>query len=124
MSVIPNLIGPQVLMPGGREVERRLDGSRYVNERRGLSVIVSKEEHAGRQWLHLSCVAGNRSAGRMPSWEELREVKNLFLGRECLAVQVLPRESRYVNINPYCLHLWTCLDGDVVPDFAQGGNSL
>lgn len=29
--------------------------------------------------------------------------------------------SRHVNKHPYCLHLWRCLDGDVVPDFTRGG---
>lgn len=30
-------------------------------------------------------------------------------------------EDKYINLHPTCLHLWHCLDGDVVPDFARGG---
>jgi len=26
-----------------------------------------------------------------------------------------------VNDHPRCLHLWCCLDRDVVPDFRRGG---
>jgi hypothetical protein len=54
----------------------------------------------------------------------MRLVKNLFLGRERLALQVLVSESRWINIHPYVLHLWACVDGDPVPDFARGGDSI
>jgi len=37
---------------------------------------------------------------------------------------VVPPRSQYVNINPTVLHLWVCLDGDVLPDFTHGGSSL
>ena len=47
-----------------------------------------------------------------------------FVGRERVALQVLPQESKYINLNPYCLHLWACLDGEAVPDFARGGKTI
>lgn len=40
------------------------------------------------------------------------------------ALQVLPPRAKHVNIHPFCLHLWCCLDGDVTPDFTQGSGSL
>lgn len=45
----------------------------------------------------------------LPSWEDLRRVKDIFIGREVEAYQVLPKESEYVNVHPFCLHLWVPL---------------
>jgi hypothetical protein len=84
----------------------------------GLAVLISaKRERDSKRWLHVSASRQNR----IPSWEDLREIKLLFIGAEKLAVQVLPRQSEYVNVNPCVLHLWHCLDGDPVPDFRVGG---
>jgi hypothetical protein len=81
----------------------------------GLLVLLSREAHEdGRRWLHVS--VSRRS--RLPSWEELRVVKNLFIGPERDAVQWLPPASEYVNAHNYCLHLWHCLDGRIVPGVA------
>lgn len=85
-----------------------------VYEHNGLSVMISVDEMKdGKRWLHLS--AARRS--RLPSWEELVVVKNLFIGLERPAYQVLPKQSEYVNLHPYALHLWYCLDGDPFPEF-------
>jgi hypothetical protein len=52
-------------------------------------------------------------------------VKRIFLGRERQALQVLPRESEYVNVNPHVLHLWSALDRpDWLPDFTRGTGTL
>ena len=85
----------------------------------GMTVIVSgRIEVDGKPWLHVSFAHGNR----LPSWEELRLVKDSFIGRSKQAIQVLPVEAKHVNFNPYCLHLWHCasLRGDGLPDFTYG----
>jgi hypothetical protein len=75
----------------------------------------------GRKWIHLSVARPDK----MPEWSLLREVKNLFIGRERQAIQVLPNESKYVNIHPYCLHLFACVEGDdPMPDFTRGMGGL
>jgi hypothetical protein len=112
---------PMVLPAGWSILEQRLDGAAYMRTGDGLSVIVSAaQEQDGRQWLHVSCAKRKH----LPSWEDLKDVKAIFVGRERVALQVLPQESRYININPYVLHLWACLDGDAVPDFARGGKTI
>lgn len=110
---------PRILPYDWREVERCEDGAAYASTH-GLRVIFSEEQHEGKRWLHLSCSL----AHRLPEWHELRDVKNLFIGPEKVAIQVLPKESMYVNIHPYVLHLWCCLDADVLPDFTKGSKSL
>lgn len=112
---------PRVLPAGWREVERGEDGARYYNTARSLAVIVSiAVEQDRRRWLHMSC----SHIERIPTWEELRDAKDVFIGRDRVALQVLPRQRDYVNIDPRVLHLWCCLDGDVTPDFTRGMGSI
>jgi len=90
----------------------------YEHLRAPLRVLMTcKRERDEKLWLHVS-VCHQR---RLPDWEDLREVKDVFVGRDRLAVQVLPRAADYVNIHSNVLHLWSCLDGDPVPDFRVGG---
>lgn len=99
-----------------RMVEARADGVKY-QRRDGLSVIISGgSEQDGRRWLHVSCATPTR----LPSWAQVTQVKEMFIGAEKKAIQVLPPKSEYVNIHPYCLHLWHCVDGDPLPDFTHG----
>ena len=93
-------------------------GNVFRNWKLGLSVIVSmSREQDGKRWMHLS-VAGR---SRLPTWQELRDVKMWILGPDKVALQVFPREAEYVNIHPHCLHLWHCLDAEIVPDFRRDG---
>jgi hypothetical protein len=101
--------GPTILPVTWRQLEPGL----YISMG-DLKVLCSKgRERDGRRWLHVSV----SHPARLPRWTELREVKDLFVGLEAVALQVLPRASEYVNVHPYVLHLWSCLDGEVVPDF-------
>lgn len=108
---------PMVLPSGWREVTIYPSASVYVHTD-GMSVIAEvRDERDGKLWLHVSCARGDR----LPSWEDLKAVKNPFIGKNATALQVLPPEAKYVNVHPHCLHLWTCLDGEVVPDFTCNG---
>lgn len=113
---------PVVLPVGWRMHHRRMDGALYVHEGRRLSVIVSAaEELDKKKWLHVSVASPNS----LPSWETLKMVKEIFVGRKRQAIQVLPSDEKYVNIHKNCLHLFCCLDdADPVPDFTRGGETL
>lgn len=90
-----------------------------LEHRDGLKAIFSGDvELDGKRWLHMSVSHRNR----LPSWDELREVKDFLIG-DRLAVQVLPKREQYVSHNTNVLHVWCCLDADPVPDFAamRGG---
>lgn len=111
---------PRVLPTNWRLCEDMLDGSRYES-REGLRVIVSgMTELDGRHWLHASV----SRRGRLPSYDDLKAVKALFIGRERKAIQVFAADSEHVNLHPFVLHLWHCASGDVLPDFTQGGKTL
>ena len=63
----------------------------------------------------------------MPTWEDLGDVKHVFVGAERYAYQVFAPRRAHVNIHPFCLHLWACLDvddGAVMPDFRQGRGGI
>jgi hypothetical protein len=104
-------------------VDRATDGGAYARAD-GLAVIASVAvEQDGRRWLHVSC---SRRA-RLPSWDDLADVKAVFVGRDQYAYQVFAPASKHVNQHAFCLHLWRCLDvdvGAVLPDFTQGGDSI
>jgi hypothetical protein len=88
----------------------------HVSTRDGvLRVMAGLERHGDRRWIHIS--ASRRE--RLPSWDDLKLVKRVLAGPERQAIQVIPRESEYVNIHPNCLHLFVCIDEDPVPCFSK-----
>ena len=95
------------------------DGAKYQSHR-GLTAIVSvSTELDGKAWLHLSVSRRKRE----PSWADLVEARNILLG-DVMTYQVIPPSSEHVNIHSHVLHLWHCLEGDVLPDFTRGSGSL
>lgn len=102
--------------PAGWVLERDgLDGGLYYSLMQGLTVILSgHRESDGRRWLHVSC----SRPSRLPSWEDLKIVKETFIGQDRYAVQVLPPTWAYVNIGPFVLHLFSCVDGHPLPEFS------
>lgn len=111
---------PNFLPPGWRKVKDSNDGAAYRGPK-GLTVILSvAKELDGFLWLHVSVAHRDR----LPTYEELKLAKALFIGREKQAIQVFAPESKHVNLHPNCLHLWHCLNGQPLPDFTRGGKSL
>lgn len=53
-------------------------------------------------WEHVSVSRKDR----VPTWDEMCQVKALFWGDEDCVVQFHPPKSEYVNNHPFCLHLW------------------
>jgi len=109
---------PRVLPASWNENKSQSPCSRfwYVSRPDGpLKVIAGLERHGESRWIHISCSRTNR----LPSWDDLKLVKRVLAGPERQAIQVLPRESEYVNIHPNCLHLFVCIDDDPVPCFSR-----
>ena len=108
---------PTELPQNWKIIKRSEDGAAYRN-RTGLAVIISCcVEADGKNWIHLSV----SKRKQYPTWDEFVQVKELFLGRESLALQVLPPRSEWVNDHPFCLHLYQCLDKRLTPDFRKLG---
>lgn len=43
---------------------------------------------------------------RLPTWEEVREARYHFLPDGVLMAMLLPPKEEYVNVHPFCFHLW------------------
>jgi len=93
----------------------------YVSDRRDISLIVSVETHQGKQWAHVSIASMN---DRSPTWSHLVEAKNLVLGEEALAIQILPPKSKHVNFHPTCFHIFSPIGFNPLPDFTRGTGML
>ena len=112
---------PKIIPVGWQKWEQNADGYKYVHQVLGRSVIISWAlESDGKMWIHFSMACRER----VPSWDEFRDAKEIFLGVESKAIQVIPPRSEYVNINPRVLHLFVCVGGDPLPDFTRGGGTL
>lgn len=82
--------------------------------RLGLLVLLSVQvEVDGKRWIHASMSRRNR----LPDYNDMVRVKDTFIGVDRTAVQIFPSRDRHINIHPNCLHLWSCLDAEVMPDF-------
>lgn len=63
-----------------------------------LKVICSD----GGGWDHVSVSL----RGRCPNWPEMCFIKDLFFEPHETVVQFHPSIEEYVNLHPYCLHIW------------------
>jgi len=117
MTVIPNKDGtwdPATKdRPGWKKVMAAEDGAAYQNST-GIVVIISGEIHDCKAWIHVSL----SRKGRMPTYEDIALVKRAFIGDDEKAIMVLPDKAHHVNLHPYCLHLFNCIDGDGLPEFS------
>lgn len=112
---------PLLILAEGFRVDLDTDDGYRVVRGDGLYVIVSEaKEMDGRWWRHVSFSFPDR----LPTWADARLVKDTFIGEGRKAIQVFPPASEHVNIHPYCLHLFWCCDGDVLPDFTHGSGTL
>lgn len=94
------------------------------SHRSGLKVMVSVETYPDKSiWHHVSLSFQNK----LPSWDDIRSVKTLFMGKDKLAIQILPREDipgEYVNAHPNCFHIYRRLDGDTLPGLAPNDRTI
>ena len=108
-------------LPRGWKVSE--DGHLFDNINRMRVIASAMRELDGRVWLHVSASFPHR----VPTYAEMSDVKRVFIGDDHEAYSVWARKSKHVNLHPYCLHLWHCVDaedGRALPDFTRGGNTL
>jgi len=75
-------------------------GAFEIKLKHGQTVFVIASDGMG--WEHVSVSRRDRC----PTWDEMCQVKAMFLGDEDCVVQFHPPKREYVNFHPYCLHLW------------------
>lgn len=75
----------------------------YQHKASTLSVLRSIDDLGdGKPVLHVSV----SRKGKLPSWEDLKRVKTIFMGPDVDAYHVIPRTGDYVNMNQNTMHLW------------------
>jgi hypothetical protein len=85
----------------------------YINRNLGYTVALSIDDIGPHTWLHVSLT---RSDSQMPSYRDLKNLKDTFIGPDLTAVQIFPPADQHVNAHETCLHLWACLDAEILPD--------
>lgn len=81
-----------------------LGGETYASEietRRWCGSVVFGFNENG--WEHVSV---SPYGGKMPTWDDMCEIKDIFWDDEEEVIQIHPKKSEYVNIMENCLHLW------------------
>jgi hypothetical protein len=107
----------KVLNPAVKVIKEAADGYAYQTLN-GLIVIQSLSvEGDGNMWLHTSF----SRKSRMPSYDDMAMVKRLFIGDDKKAIMVFPEKKHYVNIHKYCLHFFTPVYHDPLPEFSRDG---
>ena len=56
----------------------------------------------GCWWDHVSVSFEKR----MPTWDEMAEIKRMYFRPDEVCYQLHPAEQEYVNLHKYCLHIW------------------
>jgi len=66
----------------------------------------------GAGWEHVSVKvnAHPSTPQRLPTWDEMNFIKQLFWDDAETVVQFHPRKDNYVNFHPFVLHLWKQVD--------------
>ena len=68
----------------------------------GMASVVVGANEDGME--HVSVAPVNKH--KLPTWNDMCYVKNIFWDDEEEAYQIMPKKSEYVNIKGNCLHLW------------------
>lgn len=74
-----------------------------------FSVIAGSDEDG---WEHVSVF----NPERMPTWNEMCAVKDVFWNEDEECIQIHPKRKEYVNILDTCLHIWRRKDGMIFPE--------
>lgn len=78
----------------------------------GSQVIVSLDDGL---W-HMSISFPNR----LPTYDELKKARYKYLPEVHYAAQIFPPESEFVNVHPYCIHLWELGEKETYSDDKRG----
>jgi hypothetical protein len=106
-EVVPLFAGAWLRRTGEYDAShagRTAKGYAYLGEGRAVGMLVLAtidNTHHGRL-LHCSLSYDHRD----PTWEEIKAVRAAFLPAGVDAGMLLPREADYVDVHPFCYHVW------------------
>ena len=85
-------------------------GAGYVQTGRRFSDSAEVVWSFGGGWDHVSV----SHYDKCPTWDEMCAVKDVFFRDDECCVEYHPPKSEYVNIHPFCLHIWKPQNGEIV----------
>lgn len=65
----------------------------------------------GYDWEHVSVSLANRN--RCPTWNQMCKIKAMFWPEDACVLQYHPAASEYVDLHPFCLHMWRPLAAEI-----------
>ncbi len=77
---------------------------------KNCSVMWGRKE--GGLYDHVSISPTNR----IPTWNELCKVKDMFFKDDEECYLVFPKKEQYVNLDKYCMHIWRDASEDIHPE--------
>jgi hypothetical protein len=89
------------------------DGRAY-QEDTGIAILITEREYQGNLWLHISMSRYNR----YPTWDEIKRIKNELIGEDVRTIMMMPEKRNYINLHPYCFHLYA---GEIVDKLPMEG---
>lgn len=63
----------------------------------------------GEGWEHLSV----STPRKCPSWDQMCKMKDIFWNDDEVCIEYHPRKSDYVNMHPFCLHIWKPINEEI-----------
>lgn len=91
---------------------------RWLESSDGMRICLEVEFVDEALWMHLSFSRRDRD----PNYFDMTRVKDLFIGANRKAIMVLPKRDEHYSFAKHCLHLYSPIESDPLPDFrAQDG---
>jgi len=108
------------VLPADWHCREAFGNAAWYIHRGGLRVCVEVEMNESDRWIHVSLSRPDR----IPTYNDLKLVKELFIGADRKAIQILPSRSEHYNLHEFCLHLYSPFDKDPLPDFRHSTGAL
>ena len=101
----------KVTLPGATDLKETYGAALDLYDFKGTVIFGFDEEG----WEHVSVSHANKR--KLPTWEDMCRIKDLFWNKDEMAVQFHPGEKEYIHgVGPWkdsnVLHLWRPKDGD------------
>jgi hypothetical protein len=79
----------------------------FIIKRKNLIYSCIASDTKGWDHVSVSINTGKDfKKNKLPTWEEMCWIKELFWEDEEEVIQIHPRKSQYINVHPHVLHLW------------------
>jgi hypothetical protein len=110
----PDLVPPWLEMASRAGMPRDLTRNLRSGSLGSCKVVAAEEN--GRWHLSIS------HAWRLPTWDELNAARDALIPADVWLCQPMPPKAFWLNLHPYCLHLWEVRDRTLLLQWAGEGS--